>query len=83
MWEYVLAFVFGVIIPFILAAILPNEKFYQIGFSLGKKLSAKGISWLGKETWEKLENSLLGSFIAFANGLEAGASDDDKDGSTI
>jgi len=55
----------------------PNKYVYQTFFGLGKKLSKKAGQKLGKQNWEKIENSLVGTVTAAAKGFEDGANSDD------
>lgn len=76
-WSIIIAFLVGTLLPLIFASVLPNTTFYKWGFSAGKKLSAKGKSWVGG-SWENFENNLTGSFVSFAQGLKEGADSDDE-----
>lgn len=76
-WTAVIAFVVGILLPFIFASLLPNSKFYAWGFSAGKKLSGFMQGKVGKDAWEAMENNITGSFFAYAQGLKEGADSDD------
>ena len=75
-WSPIIAFMVGVMVPLIFTQFLPNEKFYNWGFTLGKSMSRKGKGLVG-ESWEQAENNFTGSVVAFAQGLKEGADLDD------
>ena len=77
LWPFLLAVLGGTLLPMIFAKWVPNEKWHQWGFSAGKKLSEKGVQFFGAKSWEQLENSMLGSFAAFVQGVTEGANEDD------
>jgi len=73
----VVGFIVGMILPLIFAKYLPNEKFYKWGVKHGKYLTKKGREWFGVENWEKVENSITGSAVAYVQGVSDGADSDD------
>lgn len=75
-WTMIIAFVVGILAPFLFGQLLPNKKFHGWGFALGKKASEKGKALIG-DSWDKLENNLTGSFLSFAEGFKEGADSDD------
>jgi hypothetical protein len=75
-WSLLIGFVVGTLVPLLLLAFLPKEKFHGWGVKVGARFSAAGTKFAGI-SWESLENNLTGSFVAFAKGLEEGADSDD------
>lgn len=69
--------VIGALIFSALVSFLPNALMYKWGSMLGSKLSSEGRKALGKGSWEKLENNLVGSFVSLAAGIKDGADADD------
>jgi len=66
------------IILFILGKFMPNSWFKKHGESAGRWFSKRGRGVVGIGAWEKLENTLSGAFLAFAEGFQEGADQDDN-----
>ena len=77
-WPVLAGFLGGTILPMAMASWWPNERWHSWGVSVGKKLSEKGRGFFGSSSWEQLENSMLGSFASFVQGVEEGANLDDE-----
>ena len=73
----IIAFVVGIIVPLLFTYFLPNAKANEYGKALGAKMSAFGSAKLGKDSYEKLENNITGTFVSFALGFQEGADSDD------
>lgn len=74
--QIILGLVAGTALPLLAAKFIPNSTFKTWGINIGKKLSEQGTKYVGKETWQKLENTIVGSFVAFSDGLKEGAESD-------
>jgi len=77
LWPFLLALLGGTLLPMIFAKWFPNERWHAWGLAAGRGLSKKGVQFFGAESWETLENSMLGSFAAFIQGVTEGANEDD------
>ena len=56
----------------ILAKLLPNDKVYGFGFSVGEWLNSWGTARLGSKSWERIEDFLTNSAGEFFRGMRAG-----------
>jgi hypothetical protein len=65
------------IILAVIAKLLPNEKVYQIGFSIGSAATKFGAARFGHNTWNKVEDFLVNSFGVFFEGLGYGLNSDE------
>ena len=77
LWPFLLSVLVGTLFPLVIAKWLPNDKWHGWGLKAGRALSKKGSQFFGAESWETLENSALGSFAAFVQGVTDGANEDD------
>lgn len=77
-WQAAIALLAGTILPVLATKFIPNSTFKAWGVSVGSKLTTEGRKIAGKEAWEKLEGTIVGSFVAFSDGLKEGAESDNN-----
>lgn len=65
----------------ILAKLLPNDKVYDLGFSVGEWLNGWGTARIGSKSWERVEDFLTNSTGMLLSGMRDGLNegeDEDK-----
>jgi len=61
----------------IVARLVPNEKMFSLGLSMGKFLDGFGSTKIGSVAWEKIEYFLINSVGEFIRGFKSGLDDED------